>query len=125
LINGRGAIQWISRCYLLTDYDGDILISAKEELEEKFSLTHIIGDNHFRKAKRFFRLISILATKSAAGRPRMVNGKKVKFQTFQVFTVKWKLLMAGIKIIYKLSQNHFMMTRTTRLFSLDSTSSSL
>jgi len=75
--NVKGQTQWVSDCFLPTVYDGDITISSSSVLDSLFPGLHMIGDNHFRKAAPFLKSVVLHTNITKAGRPRMVNGKKV------------------------------------------------
>jgi hypothetical protein len=51
---------------LPTNYEGDIFLSSKGELEKIFPNTWIIGDNHFKKTEKYFTKICVIARTSHA-----------------------------------------------------------
>ena len=75
--NVKGQAQWVSPPFLPTVYDGDITISCAAELDCLFPSLEMVGDNHFRKASPFLKSLTLHTNISKAGRPRMVQGKKV------------------------------------------------
>ena len=75
--NVKGQAQWVSPPFLPTVYDGDITISCAAELDRLFPSLEMVGDNHFRKATPFLKSLTLHTNISKAGRPRMVQGKKV------------------------------------------------
>jgi hypothetical protein len=60
-----------------TDYDGDLTLIYLFTIKKLFLHTTIIIDNHFQKATSFFITITLITPVSKAGRPRIVNKKKV------------------------------------------------
>ena len=75
--NVKGQTQWVSSPFLPSVYDGDITISCASELNCLFPGLEMVGDNHFRKASPFLKSLTLHTNISKAGRPRMVQGKKV------------------------------------------------
>jgi len=75
--NVKGQTQWVSSPFLPSVYDGDITISCASELDRLFPGLEMVGDNHFRKASPFLKSLTLHTNISKAGRPRMVQGKKV------------------------------------------------
>jgi hypothetical protein len=78
ITNAHEIAQWISLPQLPTNYDGNIFLSSKGELEETFPNTWIIGDNHFKKVEKYFTKIRVIAPTSPAGRPKMIKGIRTK-----------------------------------------------
>ena len=77
ICNVKGQTQWVSPPYLPTVYDGDILISNAGTLDSLFPKLEMVGDNHFRKASPLLKKLTLHTNITKAGRPRMVNGKKI------------------------------------------------
>ena len=75
--NVKGQAQWVSSAFLPSVFDGDITISCASELDRLFPGLEMVGDNHFRKASPFLKRLTLHTNISKAGRPRMVQGKKV------------------------------------------------
>jgi hypothetical protein len=77
MTNVKGQTQWVSSAFLPSVFDGDITISCASELDVLFPGLETVGDNHFRKAAPFLKRLTLHTKVSKAGRPRMVQGKKV------------------------------------------------
>ena len=77
ITNVKGQTQWVSPPFLPTVYDGDILISSAGTLDSLFPKLEMVGDNHFRKAAPLLKKLALHTNITKAGRPRMVNGKKI------------------------------------------------
>jgi hypothetical protein len=73
ITNTHGIAQWISLLQLPTNYDGDIFLLSKGELEKTFLNTWIIRDNYFKKVEKYFTKICIITFTSHAGRPKMIK----------------------------------------------------
>jgi hypothetical protein len=78
ITNAHGIAQWISLPQLPTNYDGDIFLSSKGELEETFPNTWIIGDNYFKKAEKYFTKIRVIALTSHVERLKIIKGIRAK-----------------------------------------------
>ena len=78
ITDANGTAQYISGPHSPKEYDGDILIGASIDVKAHFPGVDMIGDNHFRKAQPFLQPANLFTPVSAAGRPRMVNGVRVK-----------------------------------------------
>jgi hypothetical protein len=74
ITNAHRIAQWISLPQLPTNYDDDIFLSSKGELEKTFLNTWIIGDNHFKKVEKYFTKIRVIAPTSHVGKPKMIKG---------------------------------------------------
>ena len=59
-------------------YDSHLFARHMETVEHALPGAVIIADNHFRKASLLTDKLTVVTNISAAGRPRTVNGKKVK-----------------------------------------------
>lgn len=77
ITNSKGQTQWISPPYPPTTYDSDILIHCGLEIDRLFPKCHMVGDNHFRKAASLLKSVVLHTNISKAGRPKVVDGKKV------------------------------------------------
>ena len=53
------------------------LFFMRIDLMTSFLGPHIIADNHFRAATKFFDKLVLVTNKSNAGRPRIIRGKRV------------------------------------------------
>jgi hypothetical protein len=67
----------VSTLHQPTDYNGNLTLIYLFIIEKLFFHTTIIVDNHFWKAAPFFTIITLITPISKAGRPRIVNKKKV------------------------------------------------
>ena len=75
--NVMGQALLVSSPYLPTVYDGDITIAAASELDHLFPKHHMIGDNHFRKAAPFLKIVVLHTNIAKSGRLKVVDGKKL------------------------------------------------
>jgi hypothetical protein len=67
----------VSTLHQPTDYDGDLTLIYLFTIKKLFLHTTIITNNCFQKAAPFFTIITLITPVSKAGRPRIVNKKKV------------------------------------------------
>ena len=72
--------QWISPPHFPKDYDGDLILLHAETLDALFPDTTMLGDNHFKKGELHLKKVTLICNKSEGGRPKVINGKKVKYQ---------------------------------------------
>jgi hypothetical protein len=75
-----GRTQFISKPFKPTDYDSVIMVYHHIELEEAFPNVTMIADCHFSSAAEVISSFHIITPKSGAGRPRVIDGKKVPHQ---------------------------------------------
>jgi hypothetical protein len=78
--DGKSQAIFVSGPYPPSLYDGDLAIAEKHDIETLFDGETIIADNHYAKSKNFFEKVTFITPYTAAGRPKVVDGKKVKFQ---------------------------------------------
>lgn len=61
-------------------YDGDLTIASKQELEQTFRGATVVADCHYSKCSNFFDKITFVTPYTAAGRPKIIQGKKVPYR---------------------------------------------
>jgi hypothetical protein len=67
----------VSTLHQPTDYDVDLTLIYLFTIEKLFFYTTIIINNYFWKTTLFFTIIILITLVFKAGRPRIVNKKKV------------------------------------------------
>jgi hypothetical protein len=72
--------QFIAGPHQPTEYDGDILQYHAKTIDETFGGETMIGDTHYGTGVKCLKKVRMIAPKSAAGRPKIVDKKKVKRQ---------------------------------------------
>ena len=77
ITNAKAQVQWVAGPYKPTQYDGDLTVLNVATLDMLFGRSHMVGDNHFKKAGEFFSKITLFTNISKGGRPKTVDGKKV------------------------------------------------
>ena len=78
ITDAEGCVQFVPVPYDPTDYDRDIFITHRDEIERLFEGETIIGDNHFRKGQKFFKKCPVISSKSEAGQPRNCQSQETK-----------------------------------------------
>lgn len=78
--DGKSQAIFVSGPHPPSLYDGDLTISEKHNIETLFEGETIIADNHYSKCQKFFSKVTFITPFTAAGRPKVIDGKKVPFQ---------------------------------------------
>jgi hypothetical protein len=80
MFDGKSRAAFVSGPHAPSLYDGDLAISEMQNIEALFEGETIIADNHYAKCKNFFKKVTFITPFTAAGRPKVVERKKVPFQ---------------------------------------------
>ena len=109
--NAKGQVQWVEGPYLPTQYDGDLAVLNVVALDGLFGKSHMIGDNHFKKAGEFFSKITLFTNISKGGRPKRVNGVKIPVtlsKEEEEMNEKISLVRGKVEAPYGWVKQHFM-----------------
>jgi hypothetical protein len=73
----KGQTQWVSTLHQPTDYNGNFTLIYFFIIKKLFFHITIIVNNYFQKVTSFFTIVTLITFVSKAGRPRIMNKKKV------------------------------------------------
>ena len=80
MMDAKTRAQYIAGPYHPTVYDAHIFLRNADKIEKLFPGETCVGDTHYGTVQDSLTDFQLVAPVSAAGRPKMVEGKKVKRQ---------------------------------------------